>query len=168
MFTSTGILNESVLREVRRYVLPPKQKLMMVIMSAVLVIGGIGSYMIFENYIASSISIIVGIYLFFQMNKMAENAIKMNIRNMRANCGADACSYTTSFSDEGILVHNLATGTKVRYKYEGVVSIKESDSLYAIFTKSHQMICVFKRDLKENPQELMDYLKQQPTQIKWK
>lgn len=167
MFETTGILNECVLREVKRYVVPPKQKLLMTVMSLLLVAAGVVSYMIWQNYIAASISIIIGIYLFFQMNKMADHAIKMNIRNIRANCGADACSYTTSFSDEGILVHNLATGTKVRYKYEGIVSIKESASLYAIFTKSHQMICVFKNDLDENPQELMDYLKKQPTQIKW-
>ena len=167
MFESTGILNESVLREVKRYVVPPKQKLVMSIMSVLLLAVGIGSYMIWGNYITASISIILGVYMFSQLNKMAENAIKMNIRNMRANCGADACSYTTSFSDEGILVHNLATGTKVRYKYEGIVSIKESSSILVLFTKSHQMLTVFKHDLEEPVQELKDYLKTKPTQIKW-
>lgn len=167
MFETTGILNEYVLREMKRYVLPPKQKMVMMIMAMILIAAGVATYMIFANYIAASISLVVGVYMLFQMNKMAENAIKMNIRNIKANCGENACSYTTSFSDEGILVHNCATGTKVRYKYEGVVSIKESDSLYAIFTKSHQMICVFKNDLDEDPQELMAYLKTKPTQIKW-
>ncbi|MBR5315533.1 MAG: YcxB family protein [Firmicutes bacterium] len=167
MFETTGILNEYVLRSVKKYVLPPKQKLTMIIMAMVLIVVGVGSYMVFENYIASSVSIVLGIYMLFQINKTAEKAIAMNIRNMRANCGSDACSYTTSFSDEGILVHNHATGAKVRYKYEGVVSIKESEILYAIFTKSHQMICVFKNDLNENPEELMAYLKTMPTQIKW-
>ncbi len=167
MFETTGILNEYVLREMKRYVLPPMQKKVMFIMSFVLIAAGVATYMIFSNYIAASISLVVGIYMLFQMNKMAENAIKMNIRNIKANCGAEACSYTTSFSDEGVLVHNCATGTKVRYKYEGIVSIKESDSLYALFTKSHQMICVFKQDLEADPQELMAYLKTMPTQIKW-
>lgn len=167
MFETTGILNEYVLREMKRYVLPPKQKMMMIVMSFVLIIAGIVSYAAFNNYIAASVSIVIGIFTLFQINKMAENAIRMNIRNIRANCGADACSYTTSFSDEGILVHNLATGTKVRYKYEGVVSMKESDSLYALFTKSHQMICIFKKDLDESKEELVEYLKTQPTQIKW-
>lgn len=167
MFETTGILNEFALREVKRYVVPPKQKLMMTIMAIVLICVGMGSYMIFHNYIAASISMIIGIYLLFQMNKMAENAIRMNIRNMRANCGADACSYTTSFSDEGILVHNHATGAKVRYKYEGIASIKESANLLVLFTKSHQMITVFKSDLDESTQELKAYLKTKPTQIKW-
>jgi len=167
MFETTGILNEYVLREVKKYVLPPKQKVMMLGMSALLIGAGMISYLVWHNPIPACISVAIGMYMIFQINKMAENVIRMNIHNMRANCGADACSYTTSFSDEGILVHNMATGTKVRYKYEAIVSIKESASLYVIFTKSHQMITVFKNDLEENPQELMDYLKKQPTQIKW-
>ena len=167
MFETTGILNEYVLREMKNHVLPPKQKLLMLGMAAVLVALGCATYMIFENTIGAATSIVLGVYLIIQMNKTAEKVIKMNLNNMKANCGEYACSYTTSFSDEGILVHNLATGAKVRYKYEGVASIKESDSLYAIFTKSHQMICVFKNDLKEDPKELMAYLKTKPTQIKW-
>jgi len=98
---------------------------------------------------------------------MASNAIRMNIQKIRANCGENACSYTTSFSDEGILVHNLATGTKVRYKYEGIVSLKETANLMVLFTKSHQMITVFKNELEEGTQELKDYLRTKPTQIKW-
>lgn len=167
MFETTGILNEYVLREIKNYVLPPKQKILMLGMAAVLIALGCATYMIFENTIGAATSIVLGVYLIIQMNKTAEKVIRMNLNNMKANCGEYACSYTTSFSDEGILVHNLATGAKVRYKYEGVASIKESASLYAIFTKSHQMICVFKRDLKEDPQELMAYLKSKPTQIKW-
>lgn len=167
MFETTGILNEYVLREMKNHVLPPKQKLLMLGMAAVLVALGCATYMFFENTIGAATSIVLGVYLIIQMNKTAEKVIRMNLNNMKANCGEYACSYTTSFSDEGILVHNLATGAKVRYKYEGVASIKESDSLYAIFTKSHQMICVFKNDLKEDPKELMAYLKTKPTQIKW-
>lgn len=167
MFETTGILNEYVLREIKNYVLPPKQKILMLGMAAVLVALGCATYMIFENTIGAATSIVLGVYLIIQMNKTAEKVIRMNLNNMKANCGEYACSYTTSFSDEGILVHNLATGAKVRYKYEGIASIKESDSLYAIFTKSHQMICVFKNDLDEDPQELMAYLKTKPTQIKW-
>ena len=167
MFETTGILNEYVLREMKNHVLPPKQKLLMLGMAAVLIALGCATYMIFENTIGAATSIVLGVYLIIQMNKTAEKVIRMNLNNMKANCGEYACSYTTSFSDEGILVHNLATGAKVRYKYEGVASIKESDSLYAIFTKSHQMICVFKNDLKEDPKELMAYLKTKPTQIKW-
>lgn len=167
MFETTGILNEYVLREMKNHVLPPKQKLLMLGMAAVLVALGCATYVIFENTIGAATSIVLGVYLIIQMNKTAEKVIRMNLNNMKANCGEYACSYTTSFSDEGILVHNLATGAKVRYKYEGVASIKESDSLYAIFTKSHQMICVFKNDLKEDPKELMAYLKTKPTQIKW-
>lgn len=168
MFETTGILNEYVLREMKRYVLPPKQKVMMLVMAAALIGIGLGSYAIFNNTIGAGIGVVIGVYLIMQLGKMSENMIRMNINNMKANCGATACSYTTSFSDEGILVHNCATGTKVRYKYEGIVSIKESDSLYALFTKSHQMICVFKNDLDEDPQELMAYLKTMPTKIKWK
>ncbi|MBR3755704.1 MAG: YcxB family protein [Firmicutes bacterium] len=167
MFETTGILNEYVLREIKNYVLPPKQKILMLGMAAVLVALGCATYMIFENTIGAATSIVLGVYLIIQMNKTAEKVIRMNLNNMKANCGEYACSYTTSFSDEGILVHNLATGAKVRYKYEGIASIKESSSLYAIFTKSHQMICVFKNDLDEDPQELMAYLKTKPTQIKW-
>lgn len=167
MFETTGILNEYVLREMKNHVLPPKQKILMLGMAAVLIALGCATYMIFENTIGAATSIVLGVYLIIQMNKTAEKVIRMNLNNMKANCGEYACSYTTSFSDEGILVHNLATGAKVRYKYEGVASIKESDSLYAIFTKSHQMICVFKNDLKEDPKELMAYLKTKPTQIKW-
>lgn len=167
MFETTGILNESVLREVKRYVVPPKQKMVMTVMSVLLIAAGLVSYMIWQNHIAACISIIIGVYLFFQINKAAENAIRMNIRNMRANCGKDACSYTTSFSDEGILVHNCATGAKVRYKYEGIASVKETANLMVLFTKSHQMITVFKNDLDESVQELKDYLKTKPTQIKW-
>ena len=168
MFETTGILNEYVLREMKRHVLPPKQKLFMFGMALVLIVAGLGTYLVFDNVIGGCTSLAIGAFLIMQINKTTEKIIAMNINNMKANCGASACSYTTSFSDEGILVHNLATGTKVRYKYEGVASIKESDSIYAIFTKSHQMICVFKNDLDEDPAELMAYLKTKPTQIKWK
>lgn len=167
MFETTGILNEYVLREMKNHVLPPKQKILMIGMAAVLVALGCGTYLIFDNAIGACISIVLGVYLIIQMGRTSEKVIRMNLNNMKANCGEYACSYTTSFSDEGILVHNLATGAKVRYKYEGVASIKESDSLYAIFTKSHQMICVFKNDLDEDPKELMAYLQTKPTQIKW-
>jgi len=167
MFETTGILNEYVLNEVRRYVVPPKQKLMMLIMAGALIALGMISYMVWNNPIPACISVAIGLYLLFQINKMASNAIRMNIQNIRANCGENACSYTTSFSDEGILVHNLATGTKVRYKYEGIVSLKETANLMVLFTKSHQMITVFKNELEEGTQELKDYLRTKPTQIKW-
>lgn len=167
MFESTGILNEYVLREIKNHVLPPKQKLLMIGMSVVLVALGCATYLVFNNTIGACVSIVLGVYLLIQMGRTAEKVIRMNLNNMKANCGEYACSYTTSFSDEGILVHNLATGAKVRYKYEAIASIKESASLYAIFTKSHQMICVFKNDLKEDPKELMAYLKTKPTMIKW-
>ena len=167
MFETTGILNEYVLNEVKRYVVPPKQKMMILVMGAVLIAAGLVSYLVWENSITACISFAIGLSLLFQINKMADKAIKMNIRNIRANCGENACTYTTSFSDEGILVHNLATGAKVRYKYEGIVSVKESANLLVLFTKSHQMITVFKHDLDESVQELKDYLKTMPTQIKW-
>ena len=167
MFESTGILNEYVLREVKRYVVPPKQKMMILIMGSVLILAGLLSYVVWENPISACISFAIGLSLMFQVNKSAEKAIKMNIRNMHANCGENACTYTTSFSDEGILVHNHATGAKVRYKYEGIASLKETTNLMVLFTKSHQMITVFKNDLEENTQELKDYLKTKPTQIKW-
>lgn len=167
MFETTGILNAYVLNEVKRYVVPPRQKLMMIIMACALIGLGLISYLVWNNPVPACISIAIGLYLLFQINKMAGNAIRMNIANIRANCGEEACSYTTSFSDEGILVHNLATGTKVRYKYEGIASIKESESLLVLFTKSHQMITVFKNDLDEGTQALKDYLKTKPTQIKW-
>ena len=49
MFETTGILNEYVLREIKNYVLPPKQKILMLGMAAVLVALGCATYMIFEN-----------------------------------------------------------------------------------------------------------------------
>ena len=59
----------------KNYVLPPKQKILMLGMAAVLIAVGLGTYAVFQNTIGACVSVVIGVYLIIQMNKTAENVI---------------------------------------------------------------------------------------------
>lgn len=165
MFETTGIVDEQLLKEIRKYMITPKQRTMLLIF--IFVTGGLSFVCLVEKNYFFSIIFLIGLTVFLLESVILKNiAIKRVLERMKENNRVPEIRVTTSFNKEGIQIQNLTNNARVNINYEFFVKFVETKSAFFLFTKSWQIIVVFKEESIQK-EKLCNFLKEQPTKIKW-
>lgn len=167
MFETSGRLDQPILIELKRHLLPHKRRAVLWICLALLLLIALLQFFLrsYGGMIFSLCSILFLIALYeVRLNK----SVKLMLQRWVETEGAPAVSYTTSFEPDSVRVRNHASGANISIKYEVLARFVETKSVYALFTAARQFAVVFKGGLDAAQRaELIAFLKEKPTKIKW-
>ncbi|MEF9953546.1 MAG: YcxB family protein [Clostridium sp.] len=168
MFETSGVYNEDILRETSRYEYNSRQKWTFIIM--VLILLGGGTLYINIGYIKLGyiyfLATILAFGLVYIVNRLK---YKKSIMALYEQYNCTEVRYKTEFDDEGIIIHNLNTGSIGRIRYCRFEKIIEKDKIFIIITKAQQSTFVFKDCLsKDEIEEFKIYIKERCPKIRLK
>lgn len=168
VFETTGIIDEALLKEIQKYVLAPRQKILLVVFICIgvfcAVIGVLN-----RDWVLISLGILDVAVFVIESIWLRRRAIKMTLARTMENVGKPYMEYSSSFLPEGVQIHNHGNHAQTVLSYTVFWKLHETTHLYLLFTKTWQFVPIFKECLPPDAaQELVAFLKGQPTQIKWK
>ena len=142
MFETTGILNEDVLKILKKYSISPNAKRFFKIFA---ITSAIFSIICIPISLKGSIFFAFMVLVFILEYFLAINIFyKKSLSIMKESTEANEYCYKVVFDEIGAIVSNLTIGATVQLKYDAFVRIEEIHNMYFLFTKSNQYIIVFK------------------------
>ena len=169
LFKTKTVINENTFRELKKYLIPRKQKIVLLVADLLAVVLMIIAAMIFQSYVFV-VLLAVSILIYpLEYILLANRYVKMNIKRLQESIHAKECEYTTSFNDTGFKLINHSTNAVVTIVYEDIARFVETQTYYAVFTKADQFGVVNKYALKgvDERDELKNYLKHRCKGIRW-
>lgn len=153
MFETTVILNEGILEELKKYVIPPKRKKFFKIYSIIfgllgvvyIILGLLNSRNIYKLYgvsflCFSAVTIWCVIYL-------EKRFMKLNMKILEEATDTSELKIKVSFDEDGAIVNNLTTSSSIKIKYDKFVRIVETSSIYFLITEANLYAIVTKECL---------------------
>ena len=168
MFENTGHMNAETLREIRRYLLPTRMRVVGVCLIAALAViaamyGRKGDYL-FTGLCVLFIAVLIAEYFILR-----RRIIRTNLARIRESYGVEDAVYTTRLEDEGVYVQNHAPGASTTIPYEAFVKLAETEHLFAIFTRSRQFLLFSKEGWDAaRCSAFLSALREKPTGIRWR
>lgn len=165
MFETTGILNEEVLKILKKYSISPRLKNFLKIFA---IISAIFALICIPVSLKFSIFFAFLVLVFILEYFLAVNIFyKKSLFIMKENTGLNEYCYKVFFDETGAVVNNLSIGATVQLKYDAFVRIEEINNMYVLFTKANQYIIVFK-DCLDNKQvnDFKTFIKERCKNIK--
>ncbi|MGL5038076.1 MAG: YcxB family protein [Aeromonas sp.] len=176
MFETTGIVNENILKELKKYNMSPKRKKLLVIVSIVCSLLGLlcislalidfnGSktfYIIFGGI--DIVLSIIGVWIIiYSSNKFH----KINMDILGELYESSEFKLTVYFNEKGVIINNLSTEATIEIKYEFFDRMLETDNTYTLVTKANQYAIVFKSCLdNEQTYRFEEFIKEKCKNIK--
>lgn len=168
MFETTGTIDEAMLKEIQKYTIRPRQKVLLTVFTLAggfcTVVGALADnlFLLLLGVFDMLAFITEGIWL---RQRMIKNMLARTMETV----GQPYMVYESSFSEEGVQIHNRSNNAQMVLKYEIFCKIAQTPHVYLLFTKTWQVVPVFKEGLAPGAeQELVAFLQSQPTKIKWK
>lgn len=156
MFETTGILNDEVLKSLKKHVIKPTFKIILEILAVLLIFMGVVYVFLYLLDIYKSILFVIfcfcaATYFIWLPIYFANKFYKVNISRLGEINEAKQFEYKVYFDEVGAIVNNLTTRSTVNIRYDFFIRVVEVTDLYFIFTKSDQFIIIFK-DCLDNKQ----------------
>lgn len=168
MFETTGTIDEAMLKEIQKYTMRPRQKVLLTVFTLAggfcTVVGALADnlFLLLLGVFDMLVFITEGIWL-------RRRIIKNMLARTMETVGQPYMVYESSFSKEGVQIHNHSNNAQIVLKYDIFCKIAQTSHVYLLFTKTWQFVPVFKEGLAPGAeQELVAFLQSQPTKIKWK
>ncbi|EOR19974.1 hypothetical protein A500_19219 [Clostridium sartagoforme AAU1] len=93
---------------------------------------------------------------------------KKNIEMIKEFSKENSFKIKTIFNEDGAVINNLTTSSKVEIKYESFVRFEETSNMYLLITRSGQQSFIFKKCLNdEEINSFKDFIKEKCKNIKW-
>lgn len=166
-----NVVNKSVLNELKPHFSSPMQKIAnLIIVIAFIVVGVVFSLVYARDITLFIISLAVAALLIvipiFQKNQ----AVKLVLQRMQESKGTDQSVYNILLTEGEFAVFNEENFELEKYQYSDFKRFAQTKNLYALFTKTNQLIVINKEsmNLAEN-QNAFAFLKERCINIKkWK
>lgn len=162
MFETTGIINQDILEELGKYIIPDVQRLPIKVVAVVTLIQGI---------INLSVMLLLSAVFFFLISLCYDAIVKRyyinrNVKQISEYICPNKCTFTTFFDIDGIHVTNHATGEAVTVPYTQVRKLVETKNCYFLWA-NRQFVVTFKTglDLSEKEQ-FISYLRDKCPKVK--
>ncbi len=167
MFETSGRMEQTILVELKRHLLPPKRRTFLWICLALLLLIAL-LQLFMRSYGGMAFSLCGILFLIILYEIRLNKAVKLMLQRWEETEGTPAVSYTTSFEPDSVRVRNYASDANTAIRYEVLTRFVETKSVYALFTAARQFAVVFKAGLDAAQRaELIAFLKEKPTRIKW-
>ena len=165
MYESTGVVNEKMLRGIKKFMMNKRQKVIYGL-AIIFCLWMIFSKLVDKNYY-EAIVYLAGIGLVFTaMWFVVEKSIRVTLDRWIEKGGTPEAMYTTRFDDYGIYMKNHTMGQEGLIEYEEIADFYVNDDVMFLFTKRGAFLVVFPQ--KAPFSEILEYLEcNVRTSIKW-
>lgn len=169
MFKTEGRVDKQFYGRIGRYFYTPKSRIIRAVYIVCALIFAVLAY--FRHiYSVSILVLICAAVIFLEAYITKKWYIKDLFKSLKETSGVDAALFIVTLEDDGVKVANKISGAEDRFEYPSFIKFASTGSEILLFTKSWQMVPIFKTELTETEQgELIDFLKAKCTAIKkWK
>lgn len=146
------VINEKAINELRKYLIKPKIRKMIYIMSAVFVVLGILSIPL-KFYTLMTVSFGGAIILMIELHIVAGKQVKIMIARIRESYNTDQVDAKLIFEDDSFKTVNLITNGELSLTYDIMSGFVETENYYTLFTKQYQLLIVDKQQFDSHRQE---------------
>lgn len=160
-----NIVDENILGEVKRYLIAPWQKYMLVATGVVAIIASIINFMNKQNLMGVVLIALCGVCL-FEVYWLSQRKYKDILKTMRDETEKEENIYTMVFGSDALTIRNCDMITDNKMPYDHMKRIVETQSTYTLFGKKNQFAVIRKDRLKMQAGELFEFLKAKDTRIK--
>lgn len=166
MYETSGILNESIIKELKKYALTPKKKKFFIIFSIIYGLLGLLSIVLKDitfGIIFMCIAIL-GICIIFLAQYIFQ---KKSMDALKEFSDGNGLEIKTLFNESCVIINNLNTSSKIQIKYEYFKRFLETTNLCVLITKSGQQVFLFKNCLNEEEiNSFKEFIKEKCKNIK--
>ena len=168
-FETNTVLDGATLREIK-YKLMIHQRvviLVVVLTSLCLLIISVERSYVTHTTVVAAIALVVFVIEYFFI---ANRNVKVILKRMRESARESGYRYTTSFTDEGMLIINHTLDSKMTIFYEAIKSVEESKNYFIIHTKAKQFALVNREtiDRAGKREALKTFLHSRCPKLRWK
>ena len=168
MFVTRGVLDETILKEMKKYMFPPKRKAVLIGMIVLFVVLGVASLFLQLPFWAILSGAMI-VFILLVMRSASNKMIQTILNRMEETNGKRSAVYQTALEEDGVVVCNADTGATATVHYDTLVRFVDTTSAYVLLTRAWQFVVLFKESLtQEQQREMVAFLKTRPTQIRWK
>lgn len=174
MFETNGILNEDIIKELKVHAISPKKKkffrnfsIIYSLLGLLLIVLGlvVPSTFFIAFGILGEVLAVASIWLIFYIPNIFQ---KKNIETLKEISNKNCFKIKTIFNEDGALINNLTTSSKVEIKYESFQRFAETSNMYLLITRSGQQTITFKNCLNdEEINSFKEFIKEKCKNIKW-
>ena len=160
-----NIVNVEILKEVKNHLIAPWQRNLLFITSVVAVGLGISNFMI-QKTLQGVVLLILGIGCFAEIYYLNHRKYKETVKTIKDQLNKEEVTYTMSFGNDGVAIHNCDTGVNNKIPYANIKQIIETENTYTLLAKKQEFIVVRKDCLKVSVEDFVQFLKSKDTKIK--
>lgn len=160
---SRNIITKELINENRKYLVTAWQKIALALCSLISLIIAVVKYMdksSIETIAFVIVAVVCAVELFWIYHKTYKDALKI------FDDDHDEVTYTLSFGDTAVTVHNCLTNENEKIEYKHIRKIGETKSTYTLLARYGEMVIIRKESLKNGIGELCRFLKSKETKIK--
>lgn len=159
------IVNESILKEIKRHMIAPWQQYMLIITGIIAMIATAFN-VVSEQYVMALILGALGIVCFVEIFWLNNKKLKDILKTMKEETDKEENTYSLIFGSDALTIRNCDMSTDNKMPYESMRKMIETQSMYTLFGKKNQFAIIRKDALKIKPEELFEFLKSKDTKIK--
>lgn len=166
MFKTTGFVNEAFLNGVKRYFFPFYTKLLLALIPLCLLlflaIDPVRYLLVVPVGVCILYLVAAAVYV-LQRNRI----LHLQLKRIHETTGTYEMEYTVSFEEDGVVIHNHATGANGKLRYDVMRKLVKRQSFYALITSSRQYVPIFVESLSDQEkEELLAFLKSHAPTLK--
>ncbi len=158
-------VDEDILKEIKKYILPLWQKNMLLITMVIAVVFSAITLMN-QRTIESIVLIVLAGICFLQTIWLSNQRVKKILKAMIEETDKEFNVYTLIFGSDALVIRNCDMLTDNKLPYEEMKQIVETEHTYTLFGKRNQFAVVRKDCLKIDQDEFIDFLKSKETKVK--
>lgn len=169
LFETTCVIGESTMKEIKKQLMPPKQRAVFIVFTIIFACLSIYSFFI-QFYSLTIVCIVAEIVFLVEYKLILNNYIKINLKRILETTNAEQYDCTSSFCDDGVKIINHSTNASGTIHYDNICRFTEAKSIYALFTKANQFVFVNKNviDAEHQREAFISFLKSHCKNVKWK
>lgn len=142
MFETTGTVNKEFFDVIKAFILPSRTKYVLIFMIVFASLFSAFTFFI-KDYKFTVIFLVFIVLMFLEYHLLRSKTIKVNLKRMAETTGKEEVEYTVSFEEDGVVAENHSTGASAKMTFDRFVILAKFDSVYVLFTKTHQFIPIF-------------------------
>lgn len=159
------IVNESILKEIKRYMIAPWQYYMLIITGIIAIVASALNVMN-KQYPMAAILGVLCIVCFVEIFWLNNKKMKEILKTIKEETDKEENTYSLIFGNDALTIRNCDMSTDNKMAYQSMRKMIETESAYTLFGKKNQFAIIRKDALKIKPEELFDFLKSKDTKIK--
>lgn len=156
-------MTKDIIKEIKFHTVSSFQKFSLILVAAVTVGFAVFDF-ITQKYTWAIIFLVLAIICIVEVILLYRNIYKDAMKLFEDDC--NEVTLTMSFGSDNVTIHNCYDNSNTKLPYNHMKEISETKNAYVIIGKYGEFMIICKSSLKNDFQEICDFLKTKNTKIK--